>query len=71
MAREQIEGPQINTQGLQAEITILKEHMLIASFIGEKPLAHFLVPWLTTLNQAISHGKLIYKHKARLKFRYI
>lgn len=71
LVKESIEGPEIDPQGLTSEVTFLRDHMLIVSFIGEKPPAHFIVPWLTLLNQVVSPGKLIYKHDAGLGFFYL
>lgn len=43
----------VNSEKLVAHIALLKEHIVIAKFLGPKPTPQILEKWLETLNQAI------------------
>jgi hypothetical protein len=56
---------------IQTKAKYLKEHCVIASFIGPKLLLVTFMPWISTLNKTISLGKTSYFFDVGRRFFYL
>jgi hypothetical protein len=55
------QGPQVNLESVSAEADFLKDHTIIASFVGKKIPQHNLADWIQSINRRVGQNSVSFK----------